>query len=232
MIRPGGYEAVGIEAAAQTLATVLRAPIVELFHDQHTRELATHIDETLKSISSKPPFPLILSADLALARLCYALCRVTKPAVVVETGVAYGVTSAFILKASAVNRSGTLHSIDLPPIARKAERFIGMLVPEVLRSRWNLRLGPSKRHLPELLRDVGGIDAFVHDTLHTERNIRWELETVTPSLAQRAFVIVDDINANSAFSRWAVNVVNVQAPWWSAIRARENRALFGAAVFT
>jgi hypothetical protein len=40
--------------------------------------------------------------------------RSLKPRVIVETGVASGLSSAHILRALAANGTGTLHSIDLP----------------------------------------------------------------------------------------------------------------------
>jgi hypothetical protein len=46
------------------------------------------------------------------AHFLYALCRLIRPRIVVETGVAAGVSSAFILKALNDNSYGILHSID------------------------------------------------------------------------------------------------------------------------
>jgi hypothetical protein len=37
-------------------------------------------------------------ADFILIRLCYMVCLILKPDVIVETGVAYGINTAFILK--------------------------------------------------------------------------------------------------------------------------------------
>ena len=48
------------------------------------------------------------------AHLLYAVCRLIRPRIVVETGVAAGVSSAFILKALEDNSYGILHSIDEP----------------------------------------------------------------------------------------------------------------------
>src|SRR5688500_12760767 len=46
----------------------------------------------------------------------YVIVRAAKPKVVVETGVASGISSAHILLALAANESGTLHSIDFPNV--------------------------------------------------------------------------------------------------------------------
>ena len=57
------------------------------------------------------------NAGLELGRLCYVLCRFQKPGKVIETSVANGATSAFILQALGKNGGGELYSIDLPPLA-------------------------------------------------------------------------------------------------------------------
>ena len=46
------------------------------------------------------------------------------------------------------------------------------------------------------------MDLFIHDSLHTYRNIRFELEQITPHLGNPSVVLVDDIEGNSAFEEW------------------------------
>jgi hypothetical protein len=121
---------------------------------------------------------------------------------VLETGVAWGVTSAFIAKALAVNRQGELHSVDRAPVRPDVESYIGSLVPEELRSRWTLHRGTSRRLLPPLLPDIEELSLFVHDSQHTYPNVSWELRTVTPHLRRPAAVLVDDVAANRAFEDW------------------------------
>ena len=87
------------------------------------------------------PFSLFHNGDFGLGRLCYMLVRVTRPSSVVETGVCYGVTSAFLLQAIRVNGNGCLHSIDFPPFGQSGDEFVGRLVPEQLRSYWRLHRG-------------------------------------------------------------------------------------------
>jgi len=44
----------------------------------------------------------------------YVICRVVKPMTVVETGVAAGLSTSYILYALEKNRGEQLHSIDMP----------------------------------------------------------------------------------------------------------------------
>jgi predicted O-methyltransferase YrrM len=140
------------------------------------------------------------NGDELLARCCYAIARVVKPAIIIETGVAHGVSSAFFLAALAENGTGELHSIDLPPLDAGAEAAVGAFVPASLRTRWTLHRGISRRLLPDLLADVGPADVFLHDSLHTYENMRFELEQVWPTAR---VIIADDVELNGAFAQVA-----------------------------
>src|SRR5260370_30423521 len=104
---------------------------------------------------SDAPFKSVHNGDFNLGRLCYATVRIKRPTVVVETGVCYGVTSSFILKALQVNGTGRLFSIDLPPLGDNADDFVGRLIPSELRSGWQLHRGSSRQVLPQVLSCVG-----------------------------------------------------------------------------
>jgi predicted O-methyltransferase YrrM len=144
------------------------------------------------------PFDLRHCATVTLGRICYDLCRTLRPEVVIETGVAYGVTSAYILRALAENNKGLLHSIDLPPLAPDARKFVGHFVPSELRTRWALHFGSSKKLLPLLL-GFAAPDLFIHDSLHTYRHMSWEFRTALLALRPGGAIIADDIEQNRAF---------------------------------
>jgi hypothetical protein len=77
--------------------------------------------------------------------------RLTSPKNLVESGVASGVSSAFLLLGMAANRTGTLHSIDFPVMRQVRGRneswsipsglSSGWAVPGRLKRKWDLRLG-------------------------------------------------------------------------------------------
>jgi predicted O-methyltransferase YrrM len=148
-----------------------------------------------------------------------------RPQVVLETGVAFGVTSAFILAALRQNGQGMLHSIDLPPLARDADRFVGAAIPETLKPRWHLHRGSTRRLLPRTLHAVQAVDIFVHDSLHTYRNMSWEFDQVWPRLGPGGMIIADDIQGNSAFEELLSRDIEVHA----VIRERAKGSLFGVA---
>jgi predicted O-methyltransferase YrrM len=122
-----------------------------------------------------------------------------KPTRVVETGVAHGVTSRFILEALDRNGGGHLWSIDLPPIQPFLKRQVGIAVGDSFKDRWSYIKGSSRRRLPRLLSQLGEIDLFIHDSLHSERNLRFELDRAWPALRTRGAIVVDDVDANWGF---------------------------------
>jgi len=159
---------------------------------------------------------------------CYVLARIIQPSAIVETGVCYGVTSAFLLKALQVNRRGALHSIDLPPLGKDADEFVGKLIPADLRGSWKLYRGASQRLLPHVLNEVRSLGLFVHDSLHTYRNMLLEFETVRPYLAPTAVVLADDIEGNEAFDEW---VEKTHPQYSAALQEESKQSLVGVALF-
>jgi hypothetical protein len=146
-------------------------------------------------------------ADPGLARAIWCLTRHLRPRHVVETGVAHGVTTRCVLEALQRNRAGRLWSIDLPPftiVARRGE--VAAAVPDDLRERWLYLRGSSRRRLPTLIDDLGEIDLFVHDSLHSTRNTLFELTRAWSALKPGGVAVADDLDGNwgfHEFSHWA-----------------------------
>jgi hypothetical protein len=137
--------------------------------------------------------------DAGLVRAIWCLIRHLKPTKVVETGVAHGVTSRFILEAMERNEGGDLYSIDLPPIERILREQVGAAVGNRYADRWSYLKGSSRRRLPVLLTRLGQIDLFIHDSLHSERNVRFELDRAWAALKPGGVLVVDDVDANWGF---------------------------------
>ncbi|MCU0783484.1 MAG: class I SAM-dependent methyltransferase [Verrucomicrobia bacterium] len=147
----------------------------------------------------------------------YALVRLGKPKLIVETGVFDGVFSACFLQGLHVNATqdgveGSLISIDLPayePIAASTNRMLrtnlpkgrepGWVIPDYLRPRWQLHLGDSRELLPRIGHQAGDIDLFFHDSLHTYAHMMFEYQTVWPLLKPGALLLSHDFHWNRAF---------------------------------
>ncbi|NNM84029.1 class I SAM-dependent methyltransferase [Candidatus Parcubacteria bacterium] len=156
------------------------------------------------------------------AMMLYTLVRMQKPEVVVETGVASGRSSATILSALAENGKGRLYSIDLPkfytgeaPVHFTTEEgnqelrgFVpkgkqpGWLIPDALRSRWELILGDSNAELPKLFARLPTVDMFYHDGDHSYGTMRFEFDEVWKRLSPGGLLLSDDIDWNSAWKEF------------------------------
>jgi predicted O-methyltransferase YrrM len=193
---------IAFDVLLDRLETALGRPLRPYLEEPEVASLERRA-EAASMLDEGPP--AIHNADPGLARACYALARALRPEVVVETGVANGVTSSFLLQALELNGAGELHSIDLPPPGTDPA-LVGRLVPAELRSRWTLHRGASKDVLSRLVGRLDRIGVFVHDSRHTWRNVSRELETVSPHLARPAAVIVDDAERHAALQEWAVKL--------------------------
>lgn len=149
----------------------------------------------------------------------YFLIRKTKPESVIETGCWFGNSSVCILSALAKNGKGTLYTIDLPayfetggyydvnPYLPEEKRTSslpketqpGFLVPDFLKDRWHLILGSTSEKLPPLLQELGFIDLFLHDSLHTYENMNFEFRKAYDYLKNGGFLVSDNIDWNSFF---------------------------------
>jgi len=166
-------------------------------------------------------------SDPGLARSLWCIARHLEPAHVIETGVAHGVSSRCILEALERNGRGHLWSIDLPPLTiRERRREIAAAVPEDRRERWTYVEGSSRTRLRGLLRELGEIQLFWHDSWHSTRNTRWELETAWPALVPGGLAGADDIDHNWGFEQFEQTVSDMDA---LHCLAHDRRRLFGIA---
>jgi hypothetical protein len=149
----------------------------------------------------------------------YVVVRLLKPEVMVETGVWDGQSTAVVLQAMQDNACGTLVSLDLPAtesIKHSTDHLgsgtmpfgcqPGWTVPERLRSRHKLILGNSRETLPLTLEQLGQIDIFLHDSLHTDHHMTFEFECAWPYLKPGGVLMSHDIFDNPSFHRFSRRV--------------------------
>jgi Methyltransferase domain len=125
----------------------------------------------------------------------YAYVRLLQPAVVVETGVHDGLGSLLLLRALERNAerggAGRLISFDVNPAA-------GWLVGA--HPLWELRIEPARPGLATLLAELGRVDVFLHDSLHTYDNERFEQETAAGHLAPGGVLLTDNAHGTRALA--------------------------------
>ena len=144
--------------------------------------------------------------DFSCSALLFQLVRTLKPRVVVETGVANGASSTFILWAMEANGVGALYSIDWSESGELSfvpdGKKIGWMVPGELRKRWHLQIGRSEEKLEPLLKQIGTIDIFLHDSDHSYETMMYEYKAAWPYLAKDGLLLSDDAKMNTAFAEF------------------------------
>jgi predicted O-methyltransferase YrrM len=152
--------------------------------------------------SRAKPYPTEYMLDNNSGLFLYVLCKLLKPDKIVETGVAYGLSSMYILQALHENKRGTLYSIDYAFSPWQSKQMIGAAIPDDLRKNWNFIFGPSSQELTKLLSSINNIDVFFHDSFHSFKNMTFEFETTWPYIRRGGFLISDDISGNNAFHKF------------------------------
>jgi predicted O-methyltransferase YrrM len=194
-----GAKGLDLAAMLDLSSKYLGPDLSSFLHDPGAVAIREHIAFE-RALMERPESAAMHDADAGLSEFCYVICRALRPRVVVETGVGSGVTTSFILQALAANDEGHLWSIDLPPIG--AEQFAGSFVPQPLRSRWTLLRGRSRDLLPPLLNDLPAPDVFLHDSLHTTRNMTFEFQAAWQKMNAGGVLLSDDIHMSKAFARF------------------------------
>ncbi len=125
----------------------------------------------------------------------YALARVLKPKLIIETGVHDGLGSMLLLRALERNRdeqaAGRLVSFDVNPRA-------GWLVGE--HPLWELRIESSRAGLATVLERQGPVGIFIHDSLHTYEHERFEFELAAAHLAPAGLLVTDNAHGTRALA--------------------------------
>jgi hypothetical protein len=154
--------------------------------------------------SGRNTYAYYSDAETLLCRAVWCVALHTRPEVVIETGVAHGVTSRIVLEALKENDLGHLWSIDLPfPFDHRLHGETGIAVPDVCRPRWSYVEGSSRKRLPSLVAEVGHVEMFIHDSLHTASNTLFEMEQVASAMPVGAVMLVDDIGSHEGFVTFA-----------------------------
>jgi Methyltransferase domain len=166
-------------------------------------EIMTDIDARLATdglAAGRYTYAWYSDAEGSLSRAVWCVAMHTRPEVVVETGVAHGVTSRIVLEALQQNDLGHLWSVDLPfPFDKRLHTETGAAVTDECRPRWSYLEGSSRQRLPPLVTEVGRINMFIHDSLHTARNTIFEMEQVASVMPIGGVMLIDDIKSHKGF---------------------------------
>jgi len=191
-----------------TSATHLLAelPIVSGEWDSLTRAAEAAVQSICeRSEELSLEYPAHFAVERQTAALLYVAVRITCPKIVVETGVADGLSSAVILEALAANGEGELHSIDIA-------KSVGSLIRD--KAAWHLHV-VSEDTLGEdldcIAKAVPPIDLFLHDANHDYHHQMLEYKTFWRVMRPGGLFLSDDIDLSYAFLDFVQEVDRVPA---------------------
>ncbi len=137
----------------------------------------------------------------------YDLVKNSKAKDILETGVAYGWSSLAILLAINQRENAVLISNDMPYINMGNDDYVGCVIPENLKSKWQLQRLPDIKGIPLALRKFNNSIDFCHydsDKSYTGR--MWASPLLWNALNKGGFFVADDINDNLAFKHFCESV--------------------------
>jgi len=131
----------------------------------------------------------------------YLLVQLLRPARVVETGIADGMSTAVLLRALGDIGSGSLTSIDV-------SEDVGSLLSSDERDHVDVRIlrpGQHKRDLASVLQyPAPGLDLFIHDSDHSFAWASFEYRIAWSVLSSGGVLVSDDVDLSYAFLQFCM----------------------------
>ena len=152
------------------------------------------LERRCDTMSDQLVYPDWYAIERETSFLYYAVCRYLAPRNVLETGIANGHSSYFLIQAMKKNGHGKLHSIDIAD-------NVGKLLTEEEREDWALHVlgSPQRKSFSSIVDSVSPLDLFVHDSDHTYGWQMFEFRVAHKALSEQGILLSDDIDHSLAF---------------------------------
>jgi predicted O-methyltransferase YrrM len=175
-----------------------------------SKELSHHFDdarrvyvETVQDVRIKVASES-WNAEMNLCVLLFSYIRVNKPQIVVETGVANGITTRVMMSALS-EYGGHLHSFDILTEASSVYEGIG---------NWHFHLLSTRGAAKEInlvVQEIPEIDMWVHDSNHGSTWQEFEYRLAVSKLSKNGILVSDDIDASPAWAKVSSEIL--KNPW-------------------
>ena len=145
--------------------------------------------------STKLNYPITYNIADTASLLIYLTIRALSPSVVLETGVANGVSSYYILNALNKNNKGTLYSVDI-------DSNVGGLLDGSDKHRWLLKIVDEENagnEFEKLVDSFNSIDIFIHDSDHSYKAQMREYRKAYGKIGDGGILASDDVDFSYAF---------------------------------
>src|SRR3990172_3991420 len=199
------------------------------FNDKIFVELENHIENFTRLKKNERryqsvdnPYPIEFGLGKNVCRLLYYLVKFSQPDVVVETGVANGFSSSYLLLALDSLNKGKLISIDYLVMPWHTREKVGQAIPQSLKKWHEIIIGNSLIEISKLKTRIKQFDIFMHDSSHTYKHMMEEYQISWPHLKNGGYLLSDDVSQNDAFLEFADKVGRQ-----SLIIQKDNQSHFG-----
>ena len=181
--------------------------LIELFEKKTFNTLDVLYSEEIKKAQNiVADCPVNMGGEGAISFL-YHIVNEVNPKTILETGLAYGWSSLAILLAIKDFDNALLISNDMPYIKMNNEDYVGCVVPENLKSKWQLQRLPDIKGIPLALKKFNNsIDLCHYDSDKSYTGRMWSSPILWKALKVGGLFISDDINDNLAFKHFCKSV--------------------------
>lgn len=157
-------------------------------------ELRIELEKRCSAMKDWLEYPSWYAIEQETSFLYYAVCRYLAPDTILETGVANGHSTFFLLQALKKNGNGSLHSIDIAD-------NVGHILTDGERADWNLHVlaAPQRKSFSEILNSIPSVDMFVHDSDHTYGWQLFEYKAAWEAMTPNGILLSDDVDHNLSF---------------------------------
>jgi len=132
--------------------------------------------------------------------IIYFLIIYFKPNIILETGVAAGLSSRCILEAIKKNGKGTLYSSDFPYFRLdNPEKYIGILVPKDLKKNWNLEILGDEENIKKFKSQIDYVDIIFYDSDKRYVGKINFFQSVSTIIKTNTIIVIDDLHNDSFF---------------------------------
>ena len=156
--------------------------------------IRSELERRCEAMRGSFAYPEWYAIERETSFIYYAVCRHLAPNNILETGIANGHSTFFLLQAMKRNGKGFLHSVDIAD-------NVGKLLTDEDREHWKLHVlgSPQRRSFSNILESASPIDLFIHDSDHTYGWQMFEYRIAQKALGQHGILLSDDIDHSLAF---------------------------------
>jgi len=135
-------------------------------------------------------FPLGGPGTVLNSIVMYAIVRETKAKKILETGVANGFTTSFLL-AAAIENGASLDSVEISPLKEEVAKHTPQEYKQY--DKWNLNIGVDSLEFLKNIEEMD-YDFYCHDSLHTLFHMKEELGFFKKCNKDKFYMFFDDQN--------------------------------------